>query len=41
MSVKGLQELSKHGLLCGDDIKELDFYENYIFGKGYKVKFVK
>ena len=32
MSIRGMQELSKKGLLCGDKIDELDFCENCIFG---------
>ena len=36
-----MQELSKQGLLCGDNIGELDFCENCIFGKAHRSKFPK
>ena len=39
MSAKGLQELSKMGMLCGDKVEELKFCENYIFGKTHIMKF--
>ncbi|KAH9686485.1 Integrase catalytic domain-containing protein [Citrus sinensis] len=39
MSAKGLQELSKRGLLCGDKVEELKFCENCIFGKAHIMKF--
>lgn len=43
INTKGMQELSKQGLMYvyGDKIKELDFCENYIFGKAHRVKFEK
>lgn len=41
MNVKGMQELSKQGLLCGDKIKELEFCENCIFGKAHGTKLDK
>ena len=41
MSFKGMQEVSKQGLLCGDKIHELEFNENYIFGNAHKSKFTK
>ncbi|KAH9697399.1 hypothetical protein KPL71_023589 [Citrus sinensis] len=41
MSIRGMQELSKQGLLCGDNIDELDFCENCIFGKAHRSKFTK
>lgn len=41
MSMKGLQELEKKGLLCGDKIGRLDFCENCIFGKARRAKFPK
>ncbi|KAH9697805.1 Integrase catalytic domain-containing protein [Citrus sinensis] len=39
MSAKGLQELSKRGLLCRDKVEELKFCENCIFGKAHRMKF--
>ncbi|KAH9681573.1 Integrase catalytic domain-containing protein [Citrus sinensis] len=39
MSAKSLQELSKRGLLCGDNVEELKFCENCIFGKAHRMKF--
>ncbi|KAH9752456.1 hypothetical protein KPL71_014688 [Citrus sinensis] len=39
MSAKGLQELSKRGLLCEDKVEELKFCENCIFGKTHIMKF--
>ena len=39
MSAKGLQELSKRGLLCRDKVEELKFCENCIFGKTHIMKF--
>ncbi|KAH9782075.1 Integrase catalytic domain-containing protein [Citrus sinensis] len=39
MSAKGLQELSKKGLLCGDKVEELKLCENCIFGKAHRMKF--
>ncbi|KAH9669014.1 hypothetical protein KPL70_021617 [Citrus sinensis] len=41
MSIKGLQELSKQGLLGGDRIQQLEFCENCIFGKSHRSKFNK
>ena len=41
MRVKGMQELSKQGLLGGDRIQQLEFCENYIFGKAHRSKFHK
>ncbi|KAH9744865.1 hypothetical protein KPL70_003863 [Citrus sinensis] len=41
MSIKGLQELSKQGLLVGDRIQQLEFCENCIFGKSHRSKFNK
>ena len=41
MSMKGLQELEKQGLLCGDKISNLDFCENCVFGKTHSAKFPK
>ncbi|KAH9763605.1 hypothetical protein KPL70_001228 [Citrus sinensis] len=41
MSIRGIQELSKQGLLCGDRIDELDFCENCIFDKAHRSKFPK
>ena len=41
MSIRGMQKLSKQGLLCGDRIDELDFCENCIFGKAHRSKFLK
>ncbi|KAH9680375.1 Integrase catalytic domain-containing protein [Citrus sinensis] len=41
MSIRGMQALSKQGLLSGDRIDELDFSENCIFGKAHRSKFPK
>ncbi|KAH9659867.1 hypothetical protein KPL70_024018 [Citrus sinensis] len=41
MSIKGLQELSKQGLLGEDRIQQLEFCENCIFGKSHRSKFNK
>ena len=39
MSERGMDELNKQGLLCGQKIRKLDFCEYYIFGKQCRVKF--
>ncbi|XP_021300469.1 uncharacterized protein LOC110428874, partial [Herrania umbratica] len=39
MSEKGMTELSKHGLLCGQKTGKLDFCEHCIYGKQHRVKF--
>ncbi|TXG63619.1 hypothetical protein EZV62_010613 [Acer yangbiense] len=36
---KGLMELSKQGLLCGDKLEKLSFCEHYVYGKMSIVKF--
>ena len=41
MSMKGLQELEKQGLLYGDKMGSLDFCENCVFGKAHRAKFPK
>ena len=41
MSMKGLQELEKQGLLCGDKMGSLDLCENCVFGKPHRAKFPK
>ena len=41
MSVKGLQELCKQGILNSKLISSLDFCESYILGKAHKLKFTK
>ncbi|KAH9806495.1 hypothetical protein KPL71_002780 [Citrus sinensis] len=41
ISIKGLLELSKQGLLGGDRIQQLEFCENCIFGKSHRSKFHK
>lgn len=41
MSVKGLEELDRQGLLCGHKINSLEFCENCIFGKADRAKFPK
>ena len=38
---RGLNELSKQGLLNGEKIGKLPFYENYIFGQATRLKFIK
>lgn len=35
-----MQELSKQGLLCGDKIDKLDFFENH-FQKAHRIKYDK
>lgn len=39
ISEKGLQELARQNLLCGDKIKDLEFYEQCVLGKAKRVKF--
>jgi hypothetical protein len=39
MSERGLEELSKRGLLGGAKIGKLEFYEHCVFGKQCRVKF--
>ncbi|KAG8376371.1 hypothetical protein BUALT_Bualt09G0056100 [Buddleja alternifolia] len=39
VSEKGLIELSKQGLISGDNIKNIEFCETCIYGKACKVKF--
>ena len=39
MSEKGMISLSKRGLLGGQKIRKLEFYEHCIYGKHYRVKF--
>ncbi|KAL5757330.1 hypothetical protein ACOSP7_019941 [Xanthoceras sorbifolium] len=39
MSEKGLSELSRRGLLCGQSTSKLDFCEHCIFGKQKRVSF--
>ena len=41
MSIRGMQELSKQGLLYGDKINKLDFCKNCIFCKAHSSKFTK
>ena len=41
VSERGLNELSKQGLLNGEKIGKLPSYENYIFGKATQLKFSK
>ncbi|KAH9801739.1 Integrase catalytic domain-containing protein [Citrus sinensis] len=41
MSMKGLQELEKQGLLYGDKMGSLNFCENCVFGKAHRAKFPK
>ena len=41
MSENGMVELSKRGLLNGQSICKLKFYEHYVFGKQKRVKFTK
>ena len=36
---RGLQELQKQGLLCGDKLEKLDFCEHCVYGKATRVKF--
>ncbi|XXG43978.1 hypothetical protein AAC387_Pa01g3888 [Persea americana] len=39
MSERGMDELTKQGLLCGKKTGKLDFCQHCIFGKQYRVKF--
>ncbi|ONK68536.1 uncharacterized protein A4U43_C05F12960 [Asparagus officinalis] len=39
MSERGLDILSKQGLLCGQKTSKLDFYEHCVFGKHHRVSF--
>ncbi|TXG72438.1 hypothetical protein EZV62_001017 [Acer yangbiense] len=39
VSEKGLMELSKQGLLCGDKLDKLSFCDHCVYGKMIKVKF--
>ncbi|XXG58369.1 hypothetical protein AAC387_Pa04g0693 [Persea americana] len=39
MSERGMDELTKQGLLCGQKTRKLDFCEHCIFGKQCRVKF--
>ncbi|XP_071689077.1 uncharacterized protein [Rutidosis leptorrhynchoides] len=39
MSERGMMELSKRGLLCGQNIGRLEFCEHYVFGKQSRIKF--
>lgn len=39
MSLKGLQELSKQGLLDSKQISNLEFCENCVLGKAHRLKF--
>lgn len=39
ISERGLQELEKQGLLCGDKVEGLEFCEHCIYGKQTRVKF--
>ena len=41
ISEKGLYEFSKQGLLGNHKLSAIDFYEHYIYGKAYRVKFGK
>ena len=41
MSMKGLQELCKQGILNSKLSCSLDFYESCILGKAHKLKFAK
>ena len=41
MSENGMIELSKSGLLNGQSIRKLKFYEHCVFGKQRRVKFTK
>ena len=41
VSERGLIELEKQGLLCGDKFGKLQFCENCIFGKAIRLKFKK
>ena len=39
MSVRGLTELSKRGLLCGQNTGSIGFCEHCVFGKQKRVSF--
>ncbi|XP_071704885.1 uncharacterized mitochondrial protein AtMg00300-like [Rutidosis leptorrhynchoides] len=39
MSERGMMELSKRGLLCGQNIGKLEFCEHCVFGKQSRIKF--
>ncbi|GJS54945.1 retrovirus-related pol polyprotein from transposon TNT 1-94 [Tanacetum coccineum] len=39
MSEKGMMELSKRGLLCGQNTRKLEFCKHHVFGKQHRVKF--
>ena len=39
LSDRGLKELHKQGLLCGDSISKIDFCQDCILGKQYKLAF--
>ena len=39
MSERGLIELGKQNLLCGDKVEKLDFCEHCVYGKACRVKF--
>ncbi|TXG57404.1 hypothetical protein EZV62_018717 [Acer yangbiense] len=41
VSEKGLMELSKQGLLCGDKLDKLSFCDHCVYGKMIRVKFNK
>ena len=36
---KGLQELSKQNLLCGDNIQKLEFFQECVLGKDKRLRF--
>ena len=36
---KGLQELSKQNLLCGDTIQKIEFYQECALGKAKRLRF--
>ena len=39
VSERGLIELGKQNLLCGDKVEKLDFCEHCVYGKTCRVKF--
>nr|GFC18553.1 putative polyprotein [Tanacetum cinerariifolium] len=39
MSDRGMMELSKRGLLCGQNTRKFEFYEHCVFEKQHRVKF--
>ena len=39
VSERGLVELSKQGMLCGDKVEKLNFCEHCVYGKTCKAKF--